>query len=86
MSSSDIFKAGIASTRDKATLTLNIKPKGPVIIGRKGATLSCSAGPGYKTSWLYNGVSAPPCGSIGCKLLDNGSLHISKVFTNSQKL
>ncbi|XP_071629557.1 protogenin [Temnothorax longispinosus] len=60
-------------------LTLEIQPSGHVILGKKGITLSCIAGPNETVTWLHNGEPAPPCGLTRCVLLSNGSLHFHKV-------
>lgn len=62
-----------------AGLTLEIQPSGHVILGKKGITLTCTAGANENITWLHNGIRAPPCGLTRCVLLKNGSLHFHKV-------
>ncbi|XP_051165307.1 protogenin B-like isoform X2 [Leptopilina boulardi] len=59
-------------------LSLEIEPKGPVILGKKGTTLRCNVKSKQEITWLYNGNEAPPCGIARCSVHRNGTLHFYK--------
>ncbi|XP_011311706.1 protogenin B isoform X1 [Fopius arisanus] len=59
-------------------LTLRIEPRGDIVLGKRGITLSCLASNNNNITWLYNDRPAPPCGITRCGLLDDGSLHFYK--------
>ncbi|XP_043479133.1 protogenin B-like isoform X1 [Leptopilina heterotoma] len=59
-------------------LSLEIESKGPVILGKKGTTLSCNVKSKQEITWLYNGDEAPPCGIARCSVHRNGTLHFYK--------
>ncbi|XP_015514704.1 protogenin B isoform X2 [Neodiprion lecontei] len=59
------------------------EPNGSIVVGRRGAILNCSIGNNQNVSWLRNGLAAPPCGLVRCKLR-NGSLHFLKMTRKSK--
>ncbi|XP_011499958.1 PREDICTED: protogenin B-like [Ceratosolen solmsi marchali] len=70
----------------RAALQLEVRPRGEVVLGRRGVTLSCT-GPGAhgKLTWLHNDKAAPPCGTTRCSLVHNGSLRLYKKSSIMQK-
>ncbi|XP_001603842.3 protogenin isoform X1 [Nasonia vitripennis] len=82
--SSSTAAAALEASVRGAGLSLDIRPRGDVVLGRKGVTLTCTGGllqhspATTELTWLHNGQPAPPCGGQRCSLLQNGSLRVFK--------
>lgn len=76
----DLKSDGLNSTQNKhSKLMVEIQPHGDIVLGKKDITLNCLSDCGQDITWLYNGISAPPCDLIHCTLLQNGSLLLHRV-------